>query len=62
MQTELFNQLETKIESMIDEVELLRMEISELREAKQKLEDEQQVSQNNLQHLLNKFDSVDAAE
>ncbi|BBB28522.1 cell division protein ZapB [Neptunomonas japonica] len=62
MQTELFNQLETKIESMIDEVELLRMEISELREAKQKLEDGQQVWQENLQQLLNKFDSVDAAE
>ncbi|WP_293264467.1 cell division protein ZapB [Neptunomonas sp.] len=62
MQTELFNQLENKIENMIDEVELLRMEISELREAKQKLEDEQQVWQNNLQHLLNKFDSVDATE
>ncbi|MGY8870909.1 MAG: cell division protein ZapB [Pseudomonadales bacterium] len=62
MQTELFNQLESKIESMIDEVELLRMEISELREAKQKLEDGQQVWQENLQQLLNKFDSVDAAE
>ncbi|SIS45755.1 cell division protein ZapB [Neptunomonas antarctica] len=62
MQTELFNQLEAKIESMIDEVELLRMEINELREAKQKLEDGQQVWQENLQHLLNKFDSVDAAE
>jgi cell division protein ZapB len=62
MQTELFNQLETKIESMIDEVELLRMEINELREAKQKLEDGQQAWQENLQHLLNKFDSVDAAE
>ena len=62
MQTELFNQLETKIESMIDEVELLRMEITELREAKEKLEEEQQVWQNNLQHLLSKFDSIDAAE
>lgn len=62
MQTELFNQLESKIESMIDEVELLRMEITELREAKEKLEEGQQVWQENLQHLLNKFDSVDAAE
>ncbi len=62
MQTELFNQLETKIESMIDEVELLRMEITELREAKQKLEEEQQVWKDNLQHLLSKFDSIDAAE
>lgn len=62
MQTELFNQLESKIESMIDEVELLRMEITELREAKQKLEEEQLVWQENLQHLLSKFDSVDATE
>lgn len=62
MQTELFNQLETKIESMIDEVELLRMEITELREAKQQLEEEQQAWQENLQHLLSKFDSVETAE
>lgn len=59
MQNELFAQLENKIQSMIDEVELLRMEVSELREAKQQLEEEKQAWQTNLQHLLSKFDVLD---
>ncbi|QEQ95707.1 cell division protein ZapB [Neptunomonas concharum] len=62
MQTELFNQLESKIEGMIEEVELLRMEVAELKEAKQKLEDEKQSFETNLQRLLRKFDDLDTAE
>ncbi len=62
MQTELFNQLESKIEGMIEEVELLRMEVAELKEAKQKLEDEKQSIETNLQRLLRKFDDLDTAE
>lgn len=62
MQTELFNQLEAKIENMIDEVELLRLEIAELKEAKAALEAEQQSNVDNLQRLLGKFSMLDAAE
>ncbi|RVU30186.1 MULTISPECIES: cell division protein ZapB [Neptunomonas] len=62
MQTELFNQLEAKIENMIDEVELLRLEIAELKEAKAALEAEQQSNVDNLQRLLGKFSTLDAAE
>ncbi|MBT3144465.1 cell division protein ZapB [Neptunomonas phycophila] len=62
MQHELFNQLENKIENLIEEVELLRMEVTELREAKESLETEKQGTQENLQRLLKKFDVLDAAE
>lgn len=56
MQSELFSQLESKIENMLDEVELLRMEISELREAKAQLEADQQQAQQGLERLLGKFE------
>lgn len=62
MQSELFNQLENKIESMIDEIELLRMEVTELKEAKEKLEQEKVGFTENLQRLLQKFDALDTAE
>jgi len=62
MQHELFNQLENKIENLIEEVELLRMEVTELREAKESLETEKQGTQENLQRLLKKFDVLDSAE
>lgn len=62
MQHELFNQLENKIENLIEEVELLRMEVTELREAKESLETEKQGTQENLQRLLKKFDVLDAPE
>jgi len=59
MQTELFTQLETKIEQMIDEVELLRMEVSELKEAKSALEAEREEWSNRLSHLLQKLEVSD---
>ncbi|MEH6578163.1 MAG: cell division protein ZapB [Amphritea sp.] len=58
MQNELFNDLESKIETMLDEVELLRMEISELRETKEKLEAEQLQTNAKVQQLLGKFSAV----
>ena len=62
MQHELFNQLANKIENLIEEEELLRMEVTDLREAKESLETEKQGTQENLQRLLKKFDVLDAAE
>ncbi len=58
MLSQLFNDLESKIESMLDEVELLRMEISELRETKEKLEAEQAETNSNVQRLLSKINTV----
>ena len=60
MQNELFSQLENKIENLIEEVELLRMEVTELKEAKEGLEAERQTTEDNLKRLLGKFDSLDA--
>ncbi|RAU17174.1 hypothetical protein DN062_14815 [Nitrincola tibetensis] len=58
MQSELFNQLEEKIESLIEEVETLRLEISELQGAQATLENERNNTQDRLQALLGKFDRL----
>ncbi|EXJ12034.1 MULTISPECIES: cell division protein ZapB [Nitrincola] len=58
MQSELFNQLEEKIESLIEEVETLRLEISELKGAQTALEHERNHTQDRLQALLGKFDRL----
>ncbi len=60
MQNELFNALDGKIEQMLEEMELLRMEVSELREDKARLEAEQQNSEQKLRGLLSRFDALDA--
>ncbi|MBP0048137.1 cell division protein ZapB [Marinobacterium sp. AK62] len=58
MQSELFVELEGKIEGLIEEVELLRLEISELREAKSALEQEQSQTEEQLKRMLGKFDRL----
>ena len=58
MQNELFVELEGKIEGLIEEVELLRLEISELREAKSALEQEQSQTEEQLKRMLGKFDRL----
>lgn len=58
MQSELFVELEGKIEGLIEEVELLRLEISELREAKSTLEQEQSQTEEQLKRMLGKFDRL----
>ncbi|GAA0791534.1 cell division protein ZapB [Marinobacterium sediminicola] len=62
MQSELFTELESKIEGLIEEVELLRLEVSELRQAKQGLEEERSRTEQNLQRLLGKFDRLKESE
>ncbi|KAA0874657.1 cell division protein ZapB [Nitrincola tapanii] len=59
MYNELLNQLDSKIESLIEEVETLRLEISELREQKTQLETSAQNQSERLQQLLNKFNRLD---
>lgn len=58
MQTDLFSQLEEKVESLIEEVELLRLEISELREVRKTLEAEKSGTDQRLKQLLGKFDRL----
>jgi len=63
MQNELLEQLETKIGQLLDEVELLRMEVAELKEEKSQLannnanlEDAQSQSIDRLKGLLARFE------
>lgn len=58
MQSELFAELEGKIEGLIEEVELLRLEISELRQTKATLEDGQSQTEEQLKRMLGKFDRL----
>lgn len=58
MQSELFKELEGKIEGLIEEVELLRLEVSELRENKASLEQEQSQTEDQLKRMLGKFDRL----
>lgn len=62
MQSELFSELERKIEGLIEEVELLRLEASELRQAKQALEAERSQTEQHLQRLLGKFERLQDSE
>ncbi|MBV0932489.1 cell division protein ZapB [Marinobacterium weihaiense] len=62
MQSGLFTELENKIEGLIEEVELLRLEVSELRQTKQALEDEQSQTEQSLQRVLGKFDRLKDSE
>jgi cell division protein ZapB len=57
-QTEMFALLERKIEEMLEEVELLRMEVTELRDAKDALEAEKSESTCRLQSLLARFETT----
>lgn len=62
MQSGLFTELEKKIEGLIEEVELLRLEVSELRESKTTLEAERENTEQSLQRLLGKFDRLRESE
>ena len=62
MQSGLFTELEKKIEGLIEEVELLRLEVSELRESKTTLEAEHESTEQSLQRLLGKFDRLRESE
>ncbi|NVK42229.1 MAG: hypothetical protein HWE39_13390 [Oceanospirillaceae bacterium] len=57
-QSEMFALLERKIEEMLEEVELLRMEVAELRDAKAALETDKADSVRRLQGLLERFESA----
>ncbi|MFP8966526.1 cell division protein ZapB [Pokkaliibacter sp. CJK22405] len=58
MHNELLSSLDNKIQSLIEEVELLRMEVTELRDAKTSLEEQQQQWEGALKGMLDKFEQL----
>jgi len=59
MSTELFNQLEQKVTSAVEALELLKMEAEELREDNARLKQEREEWERRLSALLGKFDDLD---
>ena len=61
MEKELLEQLGSKIDSLLDELELLRMEVSELRTERDNLLVEKNESTERVKALLSRFDSLNIA-
>jgi FtsZ-binding cell division protein ZapB len=59
MPSEIFAELEQKLDSLIEEVETLRLEISELKAVRDGLQREQAETEARLQQLLGKFARLD---
>ena len=59
MSIELFNQLEQKVSSAVEALELLKMEAEELREENSRLKQEREEWEHRLTAVLGKFDEID---
>ncbi|MFG6159025.1 cell division protein ZapB [Halomonas sp. 1390] len=59
MSIELFNQLEQKVTSAVEALELMRMEAEELREENARLKQEREEWERRLSSLLGKFEEVE---
>ncbi|WP_136247292.1 cell division protein ZapB [Halomonas borealis] len=59
MSIELFNQLEQKVTSAVEALELMKMEAEELREENARLKQEREEWERRLSSLLGKFDDVE---
>ncbi|MBV1788801.1 cell division protein ZapB [Marinobacterium sp. D7] len=59
MPNEIFAELENKLDSLIEEVETLRLEISELRQVRDGLKQEAAQTDERLQKLLGMFDRLE---
>lgn len=59
MPNEIFTELENKLDSLIEEVETLRLEISELRQVRDGLKQEAAQTDERLQKLLGMFDRLE---
>lgn len=62
MSIELFNQLEQKVTSAVEALELMKMEVEELREENTHLKQEHEAWGQRLSSLLNKFNEADVDE
>lgn len=59
MPNEIFAELEQKLDSLIEEVETLRLEISELRAVRDGLRQEQSETETRLKQMLGKFSRLE---
>lgn len=59
MSLELLNQLETKVQTTLDSLEILRMEMDELKEENSSLKADKQAWETRLSQLLNKFSELE---
>ncbi|HSH49290.1 MAG TPA: cell division protein ZapB [Halomonas sp.] len=62
MSIELFNQLEQKVTGAVEALELMKMEVEELREENARLKQEREDWGQRLTSLLGKFNEVDVNE
>lgn len=62
MSTELLNRLDQKVTSAVETLELLKMEVEELREENTRLKQEQEEWANRLTAVLSKLDEAEAEE
>ena len=62
MSSELLNQLEQKVTSAVEALELLKMEAEELREENGRLKQEREEWERRLTALLGKFDEVESEQ
>lgn len=61
MSLELLNQLEAKVESTIESLEMLRLEMDELKQENTALKEEKQAWEEKLGALLGKFSELEAS-
>jgi len=61
MSLELLNQLEAKVQTTLDSLEMLRMEMDELKKENMALKNEKQAWEARLSQLLNRFSELEAS-
>ena len=61
MSLELLNQLEAKVQTTLDSLEMLRMEMEELKQENTALRNEKQAWEARLGQLLNKFSELESS-
>lgn len=61
MSLELLNQLEAKVQTTLDSLEMLRMEMEELKQENTTLRNEKQAWEARLGQLLNKFSELESS-
>ena len=61
MSTDLFDQLEKKVSQAVDTIDLLQMELAELRQSHQRLTEERQQWESRLGRIIEQLGSLDAA-
>jgi len=62
MSLDLLNELEKRVQSAVDTIETMKLEIEQLKEDNAQLQDEKAAWQSRLGDLLGKFDLLDSSE